>query len=374
MGLWVQDLRSIWTDLDEALTTQDGTDWNVLGSIKQYRQLTELTRNPRSTRNEIEKNWVLFFPREDEAWVQYDVMGQLEESVEAGHADIMGGTLLESQPGHEKHDVHGRKVGIYSNVTINRRARNDRFSRNETITRNEKVAAHVGSGKVDGGRTIAQISSNGFTTENMTSQHEKSCFDVRSHKHNYDTHGRHGHWHQGTNSLRMVACTRKEMRRRTCHGPTNHNLTHHEYEELLIREGLVFHFSFIHRKFTGQFAPLRYERYLLLWEARQPFQLLGVSQFPILFNNERARPWNITGDGREIGEYFTYTPSIAWAWKKYTGGDAEIDRERGHEDLGTGYVDDEVVIGIGIDDTAQGVVKLPVKDLLSCIKLCSELL
>jgi hypothetical protein len=73
-------------------------------------------------------------------------------------------------------------------------------------------------------------------------------------------------------------------------------------------------------------------------------------------------------DASEQGKaYFTYTPSIAWSYRSKDE-DEHVRRERGHEDLGTGYMGDEVIVGIGIDDLAQGFVRVPVEELLSCSK------
>lgn len=165
------------------------------------------------------------------------------------------------------------------------------------------------------------------------------------------------------------------------------------------------HFSIVHRKFNNDWdLPVRYERYLLVWEARKPFRTLGISRHPILFGEERARPWTTEQDlGYEFerdapdhmrrvatdesesllnssgntpadnssreGAYFTYTPSIAWAWR--SNSEEGATQERGHEDLGTGYVGEDIVIGIGMDDVAQGFVKVSVDEVLTCLRLCS---
>ena len=71
-------------------------------------------------------------------------------------------------------------------------------------------------------------------------------------------------------------------------------------------------------------------------------------------------------DGSE--PYFTYTPSIAWAWRAMSGD--SIVQERGHEDLGTGHLGDEIIIGVGMDDVAQGFVKVKIDEILTCLRLC----
>ena len=194
-------------------------------------------------------------------------------------------------------------------------------------------------------------------------------------------------------------------------------MRHEEYEEILRDQGLVVHFSVVHRKFSNSLElPMRYERYFLVWEARRPYRILGVSRWPVLFGDERARPWSVEEDlgwdeglrelerhgrrevsmgavggeedieetqaneidsdgaGDDMGHrsnFFTYTPSIAWAWRgKSNGEDEEVHRRRGHEYLGTGYLGDEIVVGIGIDDVAQGFVRVRAEDVLRCIKVC----
>lgn len=139
---------------------------------------------------------------------------------------------------------------------------------------------------------------------------------------------------------------------------------------------------------------MRYERYVLVWEARPPFHVVAVSRYPFVFGMERVRPWRVeedvvvdkakegrgeVADGDEGGEegeweaYFTYSPSIAWAYRgKSEDNDESIHVERGHEELGTGYLDDEVIVGVGMDDVAQGFVKVHVEQLLSCLRGCPE--
>lgn len=130
---------------------------------------------------------------------------------------------------------------------------------------------------------------------------------------------------------------------------------------------------------------MRYERYLLLWEARKPYRMIGVSRYPLLFENERARPWSWEEDkGWDEGHrrrearskeeeeeiaYFTYTPSIAWVWRA-KGEDEGLSQDRGHEDLGTGFLGEDVIVGIGMDDTKQGFARAKIDILLGCMRLC----
>ena len=64
--------------------------------------------------------------------------------------------------------------------------------------------------------------------------------------------------------------------------------------------------------------------------------------------------------GKPYWAYFTYTVSIAWAW----GREVEVG------EMGVGYLDDEVVLAIGIDDKGQGVARVEARDLLQCMRAC----
>lgn len=518
VGLWVQDLRAVYPALDEVLgknvgrkrdgeTEEEadenkgkskGMDLTGLGPRMGYPYLTELTRNPRDSRNEVEKNWVLFFPREEEAWVQYDVMGKTSRDGELAEENprlkpssiskvpeisTTGSTVVEDQTGVLENPMH--------EVSLQKRAGNEGtsdlgtsgstqgpepvdFVKQAAVSLlgapalNSVALARLSSSAVEatpispdptiitsivpfvnaslfpllptpattgrtagtspayrpsvtsvkGGRRIAQLLSHGFATPNLTSLSEPSCFNVTDYFHEQDALNNTSHWHQGSNSLRLILCTRQRFRSRSCltttpsseskhakqqdHKPMNHD----EYENLLIDEGMVVHFSIIHRKFSNTWKlPMRYERYFLVWEARRPFRTLAVSHWPMLFGDERARPWSweedVGSDSRDAKpvkrsgngnmvetetdedeaeqskkgnsesgtHYFTYTPSIAWAWRGKSE-DEPLHRARGHEALGTGYLGDEIVVGVGMDDVAQGIVKVRIDDVLRCMGMC----
>ncbi|KAK5084880.1 hypothetical protein LTR70_007822 [Exophiala xenobiotica] len=518
VGLWLQDLRAVYPALDEVLAKnvghkrdseiKEGADENKgknggmdltgLGSRMGYPYLTELMRNPRDSRNEVEKNWVLFFPNDEEAWVQYDVMGKTSRNGALAEEDpqtkpspiskvpetsITGLTVVEDQivvlenPMHEVGlqkragsegasdlDASGSMQGLkpadfvkqaavslhgapaLNPVALARSSSSPveatSISPDPTMittiapfanaslfpllptsitagrTADTSPAYRPSVPSVHGGRTIAQLLSHGFATPNLTSLSEPSCFNLTDPAHEHDTLNNTGHWHQGTNSLRLILCTRQHIRSRTCLSTTPSPESKHakqqdykpmnrdEYENMLIDEGIVVHFSIIHRKFSNTWKlPMRYERYFLVWEARRPFRTLAVSHWPVLFGDERARPWsweedvgsvlrdakavkrsgNETMVESETGEdeaeqskkgnsgswshYFTYTPSTAWAWRGKSE-DEPLHRARGHESLGTGYLGDEIVVGIGMDDVAQGIVKVKIDDVLKCMRMC----
>lgn len=75
--------------------------------------------------------------------------------------------------------------------------------------------------------------------------------------------------------------------------------------------------------------------------------------------------WNDLPEGegveRKAWGVFTYTTSIAWAWGREEGDVRE---------KGTGYLDDEVVLSVGVDD--EGIVygRVVVSDLMTCLRVC----
>ena len=307
--------------------------------------LTELTRNPRSGRASVEKNWMFWFPGNGgEAYVQYDL-----------------GPASSPSPTREKHAANG---------TMN----------TDDSTDHTPVS----------GRTFAKLVGNGFTTPNLTSSQEVSCFNG---SHNHDSLGNLGHWHQGSNSLKLILCTRAQVKAGDCGDAGGWNA-----------EGREVHFAIMHRKFSnGMELPMRYERYVAVWEGRKPFKMLGVGKFPVLMMDEWARPWNEdenwpgaaslrgnwTASLRKKEEqrrnnstarsnaYFTYTPSLAWAWRPRTdhpdtgrGGEQDEDDFHHLAGLGTGYLGDDVLVGIGLDDVEQAFARVKVSELLGCMRLC----
>ncbi|KAI4158104.1 MAG: hypothetical protein LQ342_007738 [Letrouitia transgressa] len=220
----------------------------------------------------------------------------------------------------------------------------------------------------DHGRTFAKIVGNGFTTPNLTDPLELSCLqDTDSVETDEAKTG--GTWHQASNSLSLVLCERKDS---DCHPSA---------------ENTVF-FAVIHRKFPNYLGlPLRYERHFMVWSAVPPFSMLGISQYPVLLANETASGWTASENwdddpnnaaavyenrmrknatepygGKDFWAYFTYTVSIAYAW-----GRADKDEA---EDKNIGFLDDEVILGIGVDDKGQGFAKVRAGDVVQCLRVC----
>jgi hypothetical protein len=373
LGLWITDLRTLYEPLMKLIGSQPGH--HSSGPSISYSQLTELTRNPASTRTAIEKNWFLFFPTPSTAYIHYDLSPPP--------------LPLTSKPAYqESSPEHATPVR--------------REALQEASPTNSTRRPHFG-------RTFAKLLANGsgHTTPNLTSPLEEPCLTNEQ-----DPLGEHGHWHQATNALKLILCHRGEASGGDC------------------EVGRSVHFAIMHRKFSNVWdLPLRYERYFVLWDARPPFQMRAMSRYPVLVWNETASGWsgrenwaleiegerleendmgqkltvredrldirmmngsfyptNSTtnptragnedarlpkdgghGSKRENWAYFTYTPSIAWAWRPQS---AFADGEDVLESLNVGYLDDEVIIGIGMDDTEQAFARAKAETLLQCLRAC----
>lgn len=79
---------------------------------------------------------------------------------------------------------------------------------------------------------------------------------------------------------------------------------------------------------------------------------------------DAKREGNATSEpfgGKDFWAYFTYTVSISYAWGR------DNDEVEGKN---VGYLDDEVVLGIGIDDVEQGYARVRAADLVQCLRAC----
>lgn len=208
-----------------------------------------------------------------------------------------------------------------------------------------------------GPRTFAQLLGGGLTTPNLTDPFEIPCLGHGTAP-DLTSEWRDSSWHQGTNSLQLILCERGD---RFCkQSPDN----------------TVF-WSLIHQKHESEIYGLRYERFFIVWSSSPPFHMLAISRLPIIFADESVNgyppeaSWDDDEENAQMleelgmgkGEYakFTYTPSIAYSWGRL---------EDAPQDKNIGYLDDEVILGIGIEDRGQAYVRALVKDLLQCLRLC----
>lgn len=247
-----------------------------------YPHLTEITRNPPSSRGTIEKNW-MFFSTASSTYVHYDI---------------------------------GPSV-----------------------------------------RSFAKLLGGGLSTPNLTDPLEQPCLREGALVNKNEDLG--GSWHQATNSLRLILCERSDG---SCRSKP---------------ENTVF-WSLIHHKHKNVYhLPLRYERYFVIWSSTPPFNMLAISSHPLLLANETAGGWTPAenweddaenaamvenyGFGKDNFAVFTYTVSIAYSWGR---------PDDQPQDKYTGFLDDEVIIGLGVDDEAQNYARVKVSELLQCMRVC----
>ncbi|KAJ9635310.1 hypothetical protein H2204_005871 [Knufia peltigerae] len=377
-GLWMVDLRTVFPDIEKVLNRGK----RIMGQVTSYPHLTEITRNPRKSRASVEKNWVLWFPGRDEAYIQYELLGKPEDGRSNHPLTLANVDIIE--------------LGIGINTTNLNTYTNTRIDGHFKISASGARSVDNKRTRLEQGRTFAKLIGHGLTSTNLTHVDEMPCFGPED---IIDGLGNRGHWHQGSNSLRLILCTRAQARRGECE------------QDATVEDGRSVHFAIVHRKFTNDMKlPMRYERYVVVWESRAPFQMLAVSKWPLLMSNERAHPWTVeqnwpsmksgwnasgsfmwmnekrTHAGRnsdststraqefENSAYFMYTPSLAWAWRPHSvlvGEELEEDGDiETMSELGTGYLGDDVLMGIGLDDVNQAFARINVDDLLRCMRIC----
>ena len=321
LGLWITDLRTVYEPMKNVLAIAPGIHQRSGEPTIRFRQLTELTRNPASSRSSVEKNWFLFSPTSSTSYIHYDLSQER--------------------------------------------------------------------------RTFAKLlNGDGHTTPNITDKFELSCLASA---------GEGSEWHQASNSIKLVLCPRVDAEVGNC--------SHRSVVQVAL----------IHRKYSNIWdLPMRYERYFIIFDAEPPFLMLAISQCPQLFRNETASGW--TGNenwaeetqkelAQEIGTmrearggwnetptpwrnasappqlsedawlqkdrvygqpknnwaYFTYTPSIAWAWRPSP---MTAQEEDPLELLQVGYLDDDIILGVGLDDGAQAFAVAKAETLLQCMRAC----
>lgn len=122
--------------------------------------------------------------------------------------------------------------------------------------------------------------------------------------------------------------------------------------------------------------------------------MLAASRYPILMANETASGWTASQNwddepdnaatvantkfhninatepygGKDFWAYFTYTVSMSYAFgraprSKSSAGDQAAD-------MHVGYLDDEVLLGIGADDAGQTFARVKAEDLVQCMRAC----
>ena len=97
------------------------------------------------------------------------------------------------------------------------------------------------------------------------------------------------------------------------------------------------------------------------WSASQNWADDPANAKIVEYNRRASNGTSEPFGGKDIWAYFTYTVSISYAWSR------EKDEV---ESKNLGYLDDEVVLGIGIDDAGLGFSKVKAGDLVQCLRPC----
>ncbi|KAK9474816.1 uncharacterized protein V1510DRAFT_410742 [Dipodascopsis tothii] len=180
---------------------------------------------------------------------------------------------------------------------------------------------YVQYGLGHGHRHFAKLLGNGLTSTNMTSPAEKTCLL------------RPATWHQATNAIKVVLCKRGEC----VPGPDN-----------------TVYVSLMHNKVALADGKITYQRYVAMWRTVAPFEMVAFGDRALRFRNEHQ--WEDKYSHDLIGK-FVYTVSLAWV------------KNMGRYE---GYLDESVIIGLGVGDRGSGAVIMPVEDMLTCMHSCKN--
>ncbi|KAK6607511.1 hypothetical protein H4I96_03746 [Botrytis cinerea] len=247
---------------------------------------------------------------------------------------------------------------VLTELTRNPRETRRSYEKNWFIFSPTPSSSYVHYELTSSQRTFAKLIGNGFTTTNLTDQNEIPCLiDATPEEITLNRYMANATWHQATPALKLILCTRSNN---SC---------------ILETPDIVF-IAAIHRKHKNVLdLPIRYERYFVMWAATPPFSMLAISQHPILFANETTTGWTsdeswddvpeALSEGRGLWAKLTYTTTIAYAWNREDG---DI------KDKSVGYLDDEILLSVGVDDHDQVYGRVLVSELLQCLRICPGLM
>ncbi|KAK9388108.1 hypothetical protein V1515DRAFT_462804 [Lipomyces mesembrius] len=182
--------------------------------------------------------------------------------------------------------------------------------------------ADTGAGYVQyelrhGSRHFSRLIGNGLTTSNMTSPLEATCI------------GEDAIWHQATNAIKIVMC---------------------DYGQCEPEPENTVYLTFLHKKEIPETFKVQYKRYVAVWKATAPFEMIGFGSKHIRFDNEDEWEQKFNVEGR-----FLYTVTVAW--------ETNMNRYEG-------YLNENVVISMGVGDHGNAAVVMPVRDLFTCMSSC----
>jgi hypothetical protein len=405
VGLWVMDLRGIVPEFRDVLEARamgvTGGDVRAVANGKKqatgsrskgwwrlpvlrYQYLTELTRW--SGRADVEKNWVLWWPGDEgEARISYEAFGRRVDDEFRTAAD--GETLPIQLSPHAAMNLssadpvqslslslaspipspwwswpaHNTSAQPFTNASSSTSTSTPSTNSTNPTAESKPARRAIPTTRQSPSsrqrkhhhhhhhhRTTAHLLSSGLTSPPTPNARTRACIPPN------DSAGR-AHFHQSTPALRLLLYHRR-------HHGHSHSHPQHETSDLEV------HISLIQRKLSNAWGiPVAYERFVALWAPDGT--MLGMSAMPLGFRDEEKRSG------------FRYVVSLAWAWRARhlfpreaaeggIGNDEDESEILGW--LGTGYLDDQVVLGVGVDDVAQVVVRVGVAELLGCLVLCED--
>ncbi|KAK9455747.1 hypothetical protein V1511DRAFT_458428 [Dipodascopsis uninucleata] len=169
-------------------------------------------------------------------------------------------------------------------------------------------------------RHFSRLIGNGLATANLTSPFELPCI------------AEDATWHQATNALKVVLCDYGE-----CEPNTDNTV----------------YIAFLHKK-EGVPGTLKvlYKRYLAVWKTYAPFEMVAFSSKYIRFDNEDEWEQKFDIEGK-----FLYTVGISW---------------ESNQNRYEGYLNEKIIISLGVGDHGNAAVVLPVRDMLVCMIKCNR--
>ena len=441
VGLWALDLRAIYPPLKEMsdkLETGSGSGRSKLrAKPTSYPTLTEITRSPSSARNPVEKNW-FFFSDGDETFVHYDIAPALS------HGDDDSGLSKRSDndfpSSHTEHRSTGRAFAklIGNGFTTGNLALTDEPSclppSMPSIHSNETGLGghwHQSSNALQlilctgaEARSNPVLCDAESATVNFALVHRKFSNKMELPR-------RYERWFMAwevRKPFRMLARSRSsvlfwnetvggwdadenwELEREWFGSETGDLEGHGEASNGSMASQMGLMVNNVEVNETTRDAALNgttsnstyfYDKTAATLHRRHAGH--STHTYDHLHHNETSSParanstppFSITPTWRSnintfSPYYFTYTPSIAWAWRPRSAFEAasqrvqhsqqhqEHPRNRYEDNPGDfiqrsmhiGYLDDEIILGIGLEDKAQAWVKVKAAMVLGCMVAC----
>jgi hypothetical protein len=395
VGLWIIDLRTLHEPLGDLVASQPGRPYHP-GPLMSYPSLTELTRNPASTRASVEKNWFLFFPSPAEAFLHYDLSTPRLER-EGGVNGTTGGRTFAkvfgngfttpnlTDPGEApclpaEQDARG-KVGRWHQATNALKL---------VLCRRGEAERRACSEEQEGRAVHFAVMHRKFSNQWDLPLRYERFFVVWDAAPPFRMLGISQHpillWNEtasGWSAEENWADATSSSERDDFTTGFHH---HHDGEEASTNKTAEISFS-AENEFLAM-NPTRSTRNITT-SSKPEFPNNADSHSP----SPPPSPPILSPDNKHNWAYFTYTPSIAWAWRASPAipplrqhenheragfededdhDDDDDDEEHGRmlEALNVGYLDDEVIVGVGVDDQGQGFARARAEELLGCLRRC----